>query len=257
MKFDAKTWIMSGAALVLGLALGGALSGSGIEEEFVAALDQGREEVSGLSARFDELRTGVSGLGSDVSGSVEGLKQELASMRERVSMLEQAVASAGNSAHEAGAAVAALGSELKARAEETHAAVTRIGDKVDGMVKEMTERHRMMAERHAAMQTGGSGDAESAGKPAAPATPEASAEAEPDGTAVGETVMLADGALRVFVASVDEASGKVRVAINGFEQTVIGLYSETASVVADGRVCRVMLDAIDRGHARISAECEG
>ena len=73
----------------------------------------------------------------------------------------------------------------------------------------------------------------------------------PEGIGVGQTALFEDGALRVFASLVD--ADKARLAVNGdLHMLAIG---RSIPVAAGEQDCRVYLDAVDRGHASVSAQC--
>ena len=73
----------------------------------------------------------------------------------------------------------------------------------------------------------------------------------PEGIAVGQTALLHDGALRVFSSLVRE--DKARIAVNGSLATLA--VGRSVAAMAGEEPCRVKLDAVDRGHASVSAAC--
>ncbi len=73
----------------------------------------------------------------------------------------------------------------------------------------------------------------------------------PEGVAVGKTAIFEDGALRSFVSRVDEDSA--RLAVNGDLVTLA--VGRSVAAMAGDTLCRVSLDAVDRGHASLSAAC--
>ncbi|MGC9419753.1 MAG: hypothetical protein ACP5EN_12355, partial [Rhodovulum sp.] len=87
-----------------------------------------------------------------------------------------------------------------------------------------------------------------------PAEPAATAAAgTAGGTGVGETAILADGAIRAFVSRVDEAGQTARLSINGALSEVAA--GDTVAVAADGQDCSVTADAIGGGTVSLSATC--
>lgn len=73
----------------------------------------------------------------------------------------------------------------------------------------------------------------------------------PEGLSAGNTMHFADGALRVFASHVQE--DQARLSVNG-EMHHLKLGRSVPTTVGDER-CRVHLDALDRGHAVVSAKC--
>ncbi len=74
-----------------------------------------------------------------------------------------------------------------------------------------------------------------------------------DGAAPGETVLLADGALRVFVSSVLGTEG-ARLAINGIETVTLAV-GESVEVEAGDQSCTVTVSATGGGQAALDGNC--
>ncbi len=74
-----------------------------------------------------------------------------------------------------------------------------------------------------------------------------------DGASPGETVVLADGALRVFVSSVLGAEG-ARLAINGVETVTVGA-GESVEIQAGDQTCTVTVAATGGGQAAVDGSC--
>jgi hypothetical protein len=73
----------------------------------------------------------------------------------------------------------------------------------------------------------------------------------PEGINAGKTALLADGAVRVFASRIVEE--EARLSVNGEMHTLpVG---GSVAVMAGEDPCRVYLDALDRGHALVSARC--
>lgn len=72
------------------------------------------------------------------------------------------------------------------------------------------------------------------------------------GTAPGTAEVLADGAVRVFVSSVD-AQG-ARIAINGVTTQDVAV-GETVEVTSGEKACKVTVAGVDRGRVALEASC--
>ncbi len=73
----------------------------------------------------------------------------------------------------------------------------------------------------------------------------------PEGISVGNTAVLADGAIRVFASRVTEDGA--RLSIN---RELVSLdVGRSAPVETEGDSCRVFLVGVDRGHAQASVQC--
>ncbi|WP_102108438.1 hypothetical protein [Oceaniglobus roseus] len=75
---------------------------------------------------------------------------------------------------------------------------------------------------------------------------------EPQGYGVGETAMLGDGKVRVFVSGADEDAGTARIAVNGFQTQTL---KAGDSVAIQDSTCKVSLDGFDRGHVSLGYSC--
>lgn len=71
----------------------------------------------------------------------------------------------------------------------------------------------------------------------------------------GNTLRLADGALRVFIVSVDSEGQGARVAPNGVLQTRLSV-GESTEVAAGEQTCTLTLDGVQDGAASLSAACQ-
>lgn len=76
---------------------------------------------------------------------------------------------------------------------------------------------------------------------------------EAEGAGPGNTVMLGDGAIRVFVSRVEDWPQRARLSINGQMKELEA--GRTALLSVGDQLCGVKLDAVDRGHASVSAAC--
>ncbi|WP_172331705.1 hypothetical protein [Mangrovicoccus sp. HB161399] len=73
------------------------------------------------------------------------------------------------------------------------------------------------------------------------------------GAGPGNTVVLDGGDIRVFVSRVEDWPQRARLSINGeMKQLEPG---RTALLAVGDKLCGVRLDAVDRGHASVSAAC--
>lgn len=245
MANDQKTLFIAGGALVVGLLLG-----SGASRDDEKSPDQIAAAIKESSGTVGSLSEGVGAL----QGEVAALTERLAAVE---AMVGQNATGISQNASGIVAATDLLAGAMAADSAATGEAIAAVGDKVDSIVEAMHKRAAAMAERHkmihgtaaAAATDGGAADAADA--PAA-----AGGDAAPAGAGAGQTVALADGAIRVFVSSVDDETGAVRVAVNGFAMAETSSFGRPIAVDVDGKACAVKLEGIDRGHALFSAECE-
>ncbi|TCP38709.1 hypothetical protein [Rhodovulum marinum] len=175
------------------------------------------------------------------SGSEEAaLEGQVGALTQRIGELEASLAAATEKA-EAQAAVIAETAALGSRLAETVQGIGEISETAG------TAQSTEPAGAAAAMET-----IAAAPKAEEPAEPAATAAAE-GGTGVGETAILADGAIRAFVSRVDEAGQTARLSINGALSEVAA--GDTIAVAADGQDCSVSVDAIGGGTVSLSASC--
>lgn len=76
----------------------------------------------------------------------------------------------------------------------------------------------------------------------------------PDGVRPGETGLLDDGALRVFVSAVDGNEAHATLAINGLDRVQVAR-GEEVSVRTEIGTCTVGVAEIDRGRVRLDGGC--
>lgn len=91
---------------------------------------------------------------------------------------------------------------------------------------------------------------------AAEAPDEAAAnnEAPEDGVKPGNSIGLADGALRVFVASLNEGDALARIAINGLQTYVVGS-GESVEVQSAEQDCTVTVTGVGNGMVGLEGQC--
>ena len=77
---------------------------------------------------------------------------------------------------------------------------------------------------------------------------------DPEGVTAGNTVMLGEGAVRVFVSGVAEDGQSARIAVNGVSAQSADL-GEAVDVTVDEQTCSVTVDGIDRGHVKLGYAC--
>lgn len=77
---------------------------------------------------------------------------------------------------------------------------------------------------------------------------------EPEGVLPGNVMLLADGAVRVFVSGVAEDGNAARIAVNGVDTQSVEV-GESVDLTVEDQACQVTLDSIDRGHVALSTDC--
>jgi hypothetical protein len=178
---------------------------------------------------------------------------------ERIGKLEESVAALGSR-------LDGLGGDVDAGAKAVGDVGAKLGDTLETLRRSLSEA--IESSKSASLDALESGLAglrgqissapaaapeEEAAAPAAAAPAPADPGAPPAGIAAGETAVLSDGALRVFLSRIDEASGTADVRANGADLSLaVGEPQTVASAAGD---CQVTLDALDRGHAALSGAC--
>jgi hypothetical protein len=227
--------LLGGACLLLvGLLVGYAVGSGGPDIEDIEAAVAERVDAAGAAQaeRMAALETRLDELG----GRLDGIEAKVTSGSETVQGVADRI----------GGDVADLGAELE-----------RLGSSLGGAIEQTARSHLE------ALQSGlsdlraklGALPAAVVPAPTAPA-PEAAGDAAtegepPAGQGVGETVLLSDGDLRVFVSRVEDDAAQL--VINGTGARLAA--GESRTVQAGGEDCRVTLVAIDRGHVVVAGGC--
>ncbi|QHQ34214.1 hypothetical protein [Algicella marina] len=193
----------------------------------------------------EELQQSLAGQIEAIGASTDSLSAEITNLSEKVTAMETSVAEANTASTEATEGLGAsftsafegfsgsVSSALSEAAENQSQALSTGLEGLQGSVAEM------LAAGGAATSADAAADA-----PAG----------EPEGTRPGSTIALADGKIRAFVSRVAADGSGATVALNGF-RTVSLATGEEATVELEGESCTVTLDAVDRGHASLSATC--
>jgi hypothetical protein len=230
MRNNSIVAIVGGALLfVLGFVIGLMAGGPDVEDIDAAVAERVDAASSAEAERIAKLEASLGQLSTDVTGRFDALSAGLASQAK---------------------AVGDIG--------------TRLGGDLQGLGQSLTTKIETATASHlAALESGLAGlrgqissapAAPSAGKPkASEAGAPADPGAPPAGHSAGQTAVLSDGALRVFVSRIDAEAGKAHLRANGSDVTLGVGQSET--LTSDAGDCRVTLDALDRGHAAVSGAC--
>jgi hypothetical protein len=222
--------LLGGACLLLvGLLVGYAAGSGGPDIEDIDAAVAERLDAAG-AAEAERLAALETRLG-ELAGRLDAIESGVASGAETAAGIGERI----------GGDLAALGSTLGERIQGTAAAhLAAIESGIASLRSELAARRAAPAQPAAPAE------------PAAPANPAAEG-TPPAGQGVGETALLSDGAVRVFVSRVDDAAGSARLAINGGQATLKP--GESHTFQSDGQDCRVTLAAIDRGHVVLAGGC--
>lgn len=211
-----KHFLFGIAGLVVGLIAGLVIGGNSSDS---AVRDAVAEAMSDIEAQVEE--------------TTSASRDAVAALDERFDAIEAAVS------ENASAATGA--------AEEMGARIAEIGAAVEQGFNDTADRVAALATPSAEEPTQETSQAET-GTEAGTETIAAS-EAPEGGIGAGETAMLADGAVRVFVSRV--MNDAARLSVNGALQTVA-----VGDSVSAGD-CEVTLDAAGGGKAAVSARCGG
>ncbi|MBP7003321.1 hypothetical protein [Amaricoccus sp.] len=207
---------------LLGLVIGLAAGGPSVDD-IAAAVDKRLDEVAAAqNDRLAAVEAGMDGLKSDLAGRLDGLGSGVEAGKAAVAGIGDTVQGLGQSI--AAAVEAASTSQLAA-----------LESGLAGL------RGRISAPEPAAA---------SGSEGAAPAAASAPVEG---GFAPGETAVLSDGAVRVFVSRIDEGAGTAAVRVNGADMTLAVGAPQT--LATEGGDCKLSLDAVGGGKAGVSAAC--
>ncbi len=217
--------IVGGAVLfILGLVIGAAISGGPSVEDIDAAVAKRIDAASeAQAARIGEVEAGLTQLAGDIGGRIDGIAGTVDSGAK---------------------AVSDVGTKLGGDVET-------LGQSLRGAIETSSASHL------AALESGLAGlrGQISAAPAAAPAGGDAAAApgAPVEGFGPGETAVLSDGALRVFVSRIDADAGTATVRADGSD-LVLAVGQARTLAGASGE-CQVTLDAVGGGKAALSGAC--
>jgi hypothetical protein len=223
-----QTLLGAACLLLVGLLIGYAAGSGGPDIEDIDAAVAERLDAAG-AAEAERLAALETSLG-ELTGRLDAIEANVSSGAETAAGVGERI----------GGDLAALGSTLGQRIHDT--AASHLAALESGIASLRSD----LATRPAAPA------ASAEQEPAAPANPAAEG-TPPAGQGVGQTALLSDGAVRVFVSRVDGAAGSARLAINGAQATLKP--GESHTFQSDGQDCRVTLAAIDRGHVVLAGGC--
>lgn len=225
--------IVGGAALfIIGLILGAAISGGPSVEEIDAAVAKRIEAATASqTASIDKLGADLAQLSGDIGGRLDGIAGS-------VDTGAQAAAAASD---KIGGDVTALGQSLQGAIEKSSAdGLAALESGLAGL------RGQISAAPAAAPAVAGGEHSGNGAQVQAAAAPV-------EGFGPGETAILSDGALRVFVSRIDEGAGTVGVRADGKDLVLAAGVPQTVAGPAGD--CKVTLDALGGGKAAISGAC--
>ena len=181
----------------------------------------------------------------DLSAVVQGDDAALSEVSERLAALEESVSgNAGAVAGDLGERIAALEARIDRVAEE-------IGNQISQTAEAQAEavRGALEAQPVAAPEP----EAEAAVSAPQAETPEGLAMV-PEARGVGETFVLAGGAVRAFVQRVDAEAGTALLSVNGAAAQLSP--GEAITVRHEAGACRLALGEVDADGVRISSDCD-
>lgn len=210
--------VIGGGALILGLILGIAVSGARVDDKIADAM-----------SRVDEA--------ANTAASVQ--QEAMAAVEERFGALETQL---GDTAAAAAELTAGLGAQMTEMQQGLAAQIEAVSQSAEAEVAALRDAL-------ASAPVAGAGDAvESIAAPASDAAPVAT-------KTVGETAVLADGALRVFVSRLDAEAGAARLSINGADTTLA--VGEASTVSLESGDCVVSVVSLGADGVSLASDCGG
>jgi hypothetical protein len=222
MQID-RTMLFAAGGVVLGFVIGYAVSSSG------------RSALEAQLRQNTEVAAAVSSLESRIDGIEGSLRQSVADVQARVEEL-------GSS--DAEERIAALGERIEGLGSD-------IGARIEGMAPDLRET---VSREIAALQGRLAALSQQATAAVESAIGEGPAAGGGAGTElrIGDTALLADGALRVFLSGLNSEAGTARVAVNGFSLVTLALGDTT-----EAGDCTVTLTGLGTGSATVDGSCDG
>ncbi|MEL7470306.1 MAG: hypothetical protein AAFN27_17765 [Pseudomonadota bacterium] len=232
-------------------------SGAGIVGLVIGFLMGGVDEDKLVDSIGAKVSAGAKSAEQANADQMAQVTETIAALSAQVTELQEnqtAVQSAG--AEKLDAAVAALDDRISAVSAELAEVVSTSGASQTAQIEAalaggMAELQGSLGTM-AAVATAAATAAPASGEDAV--TPDPAAEPAIEGTRVGETKVLLDGAARVFVSGMNAEEGTVRVAINGTSTQMLGSYHKV-SFSAGGKDCLLQLDGVTQGHVQMTANC--
>lgn len=257
-----------------------------------SALTEGvRASTEGMSAKLDEMQTALSTKISDTSKSqTEAMKTALSDISNgieesaRIAASAVAAAGGGSASGENGSSEAMSASDTAELSEPMGVGETAIF--ADGALRVFVSRldaqsgsarlsingkssmlgaggttHASVGEQTCAVSVMAlTDDGVTLGSDCKGAAQEeaeqqaAASEAPENGMKPGNAVSLADGAVRVFLSSVDDQSGSARIAVNGVTTQRVAV-GDSVEVSSGDQNCTVTVTGVGQGQAAFDAKC--
>jgi len=188
----------------------------------------------------------------DLSAAVEGDDAALSEVSERLAALEESVSGSADAVSGLGEQVAGdLGERIAALEARIDTVAEEIGSQISQTAEAQAEavRGALEAQPVAAPEP----EAEAAVSAPQAETPEGLAMV-PEARGVGETFVLAGGAVRAFVQRVDAEAGTALLSVNGAAAQLSP--GEAITVRHEAGACRLALGEVDADGVRISSDCD-
>src|SRR6056297_3801025 len=198
-----------------------------------------------LSTIESKVGTSMGRAMEDLSAAVQGDDAALSEVSERLAALEESVSgNAGAVAGDLGERIAALEARIDRVAED-------IGNQISQTAEAQAEavRGALEAQPVAAPEP----EAEAAVSAPQAETPEGLAMV-PEARGVGETFVLAGGAVRAFVQRADTEAGTALLSVNGAAAQLSP--GEAITVRHEAGACRLALGEVGADGVRISSDCD-
>ena len=241
--------LIAAVILLVGLIVGYAAGSGGpnlrdidavVGKRVDAAMAAQDEKVAALGTRIDDLTSGLDGKVEDLGSRLDGIASKVDAGSQAVSGVSDKI----------GSDITDLGKEIGDLVQSSGAShLAALESGFSDLRSEMKSGSGGQPAAAAASSGTGGG-----AKPASSKQATAAASGTPPaGQAAGDTAILSDGKVRVFVSRVDDDAGKARLTINGTAATLAP--GESKTFTADGQDCRVTLAALDRGHVVVAGGC--
>ena len=199
-----------------------------------------------LSTIESKVGTSMGRAMEDLSAAVQGDDAALSEVSERLATLEESVSgNAGAVASDLGERIAALEARIDTVAED-------IGSQISQTAEAQAEAVRGALEAQPAAAPQPEADTAAVSAPQAE-TPEGLAMMT-EARGVGETFVLAGGAVRAFVQRVDAEGGTALLSVNGGTAQLSP--GEAITVRHEAGACRLALGEVGAEGVRISSDCD-
>ncbi|MGM0661836.1 MAG: hypothetical protein ACQEUH_11755 [Pseudomonadota bacterium] len=244
-----KNPVVTGVGGVIGgLLVGSLLSLSTIDSKIGASIEDTMEDMAEALAGDEDAR-------SDMTARLAALEEAVSETGSEVATVGEAVS--GNAGE-----VASVGAQIRGDLDERISAIeTRIDDMSADLGNEMSQAMSEQTENlRAALQTrpaaAAQPDPEEAAAPVSEAPEALSSELRMTGETrgVGETFVLADGAVRAFVQRFDAEGGTALLSVNRAATPLA--VGESVVVPHGGGACRVGLAGVTGDGVRIGSDCD-